>query len=102
MGTYLIAFFLEAENSLSMTSSDDILFGFCTRVYTIFIICSNQAECEELQKRVEALGSENQTLREELQRLSEECDKLTSENDSIKVNFKTLVIHSWLVYLHMH
>ncbi|XP_057449414.1 G-box-binding factor 1 isoform X2 [Lotus japonicus] len=45
-----------------------------------------QAECEELQKRVESLGNENQTLREELQRVSEECMKLTSENNSIKVN----------------
>ncbi|QCD81732.1 G-box-binding factor 1 isoform X2 [Vigna unguiculata] len=43
-----------------------------------------QAECEDLQKRVETLGSENRKLREELQRLSEECEKLTSENNSIK------------------
>ncbi|KAF7828826.1 G-box-binding factor 1 [Senna tora] len=43
-----------------------------------------QAECEELQKRVETLGNENRTLREELQRLSEECENLTSENNSIK------------------
>lgn len=27
------------------------------------ISCSNQAECEELQKRVESLGSENRSLR---------------------------------------
>ena len=52
-----------------------------------YISCTNQAECEELQKRVESLGGENQTLREELQRLSEECEKLTSENNSIKVDF---------------
>ncbi|PWA61037.1 G-box binding factor 1 [Artemisia annua] len=44
-----------------------------------------QAECEELQARVEALSSENHSLRDELQRLSEECEKLTSENSSIKV-----------------
>ncbi|KAL0332510.1 UNVERIFIED_CONTAM: G-box-binding factor 1 [Sesamum calycinum] len=43
-----------------------------------------QAECEELQHRVETLGNENRTLRDELQRLSEECEKLTSENNSIK------------------
>ncbi|KAG4973317.1 hypothetical protein JHK87_030138 [Glycine soja] len=49
-----------------------------------------QAECEELQKRVESLGSENQTLREELQRVSEECKKLTSENDSIKEELERL------------
>nr|AFK42349.1 unknown [Lotus japonicus] len=43
-----------------------------------------QAECEELQKRVEMLGNENQTFREELRKLFEECEKLTSENSSIK------------------
>lgn len=43
-----------------------------------------QAECEELQTRVEALSGENRSLRDELQRLSEECEKLTSENNSIK------------------
>lgn len=43
-----------------------------------------QAECEELQGRVDALNNENRTLRDELQRLSEECEKVTSENQSIK------------------
>lgn len=43
-----------------------------------------QAECEELQTRVESLSSENHTLRDELRRLSEECEKLTSENNTIK------------------
>lgn len=43
-----------------------------------------QAECEELQGRVETLNNENRTLRDELQRLSEECEKITSENNSIK------------------
>ncbi|XP_065875410.1 G-box-binding factor 1 isoform X2 [Euphorbia lathyris] len=43
-----------------------------------------QAECEELQGRVENLTNENRNLRDELQRLSEECEKLKSENDSIK------------------
>ncbi|EEF37233.1 G-box-binding factor 1 [Ricinus communis] len=43
-----------------------------------------QAECEELQARVETLTTDNRNLRDELQRLSEECDKLKSENDSIK------------------
>ncbi|KAK1440604.1 hypothetical protein QVD17_06433 [Tagetes erecta] len=43
-----------------------------------------QAECEELQARVEMLTNENQGLKDEMQRLSEECKKLTSENDSIK------------------
>ncbi|XP_024023593.1 G-box-binding factor 1 isoform X3 [Morus notabilis] len=43
-----------------------------------------QAECEELQVRVENLSNENRSLRDELQKLSEECEKLTSENSSIK------------------
>ncbi|GJS59086.1 G-box-binding factor 1-like protein isoform X2 [Tanacetum coccineum] len=40
-----------------------------------------QADCEELQARVEALNSENHSLRDELQRLSDECG---SEYNSIK------------------
>lgn len=43
-----------------------------------------QAECEELQARVESLSNDNGNLRDELQRLSEECEKLASENTSIK------------------
>lgn len=43
-----------------------------------------QAECEELQARVETLSHENHNLKDEVQRLSEECEKLTSENSSIK------------------
>ncbi|KAK9990458.1 hypothetical protein SO802_025443 [Lithocarpus litseifolius] len=43
-----------------------------------------QAECEELQARVETLSNENNNLKDEVQRLSEECEKLTSENGSIK------------------
>nr|ABU45199.1 unknown [Petunia integrifolia subsp. inflata] len=43
-----------------------------------------QAECEELQRKVETLSNENSTLKDELRRLSEECEKLTSENNSIK------------------
>ncbi|KAJ6732955.1 G-BOX-BINDING FACTOR 1 [Salix koriyanagi] len=43
-----------------------------------------QAECEELQVRVESLSNDNSNLREELQSLSGECNKLKSENDSIK------------------
>lgn len=43
-----------------------------------------QAECEELQRRVESLNNENSNLREELKRLSAECEKLTSENNTIK------------------
>ncbi|XP_076889529.1 G-box-binding factor 1-like [Bidens hawaiensis] len=43
-----------------------------------------QAECEELQARVETLNNENHSLRDELRRLSEECGKLTTENDSVK------------------
>ncbi|XP_019053062.1 PREDICTED: G-box-binding factor 1 [Nelumbo nucifera] len=42
-----------------------------------------QAECEELQSKVETLTTENHTLKTELQKLSEECAKLTSENQSL-------------------
>ncbi|GJU20220.1 G-box-binding factor 1-like protein isoform X1 [Tanacetum coccineum] len=35
-----------------------------------------QADCEELQARVEALNSENHSLRDELQTLSDECGSL--------------------------
>ncbi|XP_042017811.1 G-box-binding factor 1-like isoform X7 [Salvia splendens] len=43
-----------------------------------------QAECEDLQHRVDLLNGENRGLTDELQRLSEECGKLISENNSIK------------------
>lgn len=43
-----------------------------------------QAECEELQTKVESITAENLTLREELRRLSEECERLASENKSMK------------------
>ncbi|CAF2146597.1 unnamed protein product [Brassica napus] len=43
-----------------------------------------QAECEQLQQRVESLTSENQSLRDELQRLSGECEKLKTQNSSIQ------------------
>lgn len=51
-----------------------------------FITCSNQAECEELQSKVENLTNENHLLREELHKLAEQCEKLTSENNSIMVS----------------
>ncbi|KAL8167667.1 hypothetical protein V2J09_009166 [Rumex salicifolius] len=44
-----------------------------------------QAECEELQRKVDSLSGENQSLTQELQRLAEECNKITAENTSIKV-----------------
>lgn len=50
-----------------------------------FLFYCQQAECEELQERVDKLNNENCTLRDELQRLSAECEKLTSENNYIKV-----------------
>ncbi|XLT91136.1 hypothetical protein HN873_012811, partial [Arachis hypogaea] len=48
-------------------------------------LTSFNAECEELQRKVESLGNESQTLREELQIVLEECKKLTAENNSIKI-----------------
>ncbi|CAI0473503.1 unnamed protein product [Linum tenue] len=47
-----------------------------------------QAECEELQHRVQNLTNDNHALKNELLRLSEECEKLKSENDSIKKKLK--------------
>ncbi|CAI0420142.1 unnamed protein product [Linum tenue] len=47
-----------------------------------------QAECEELQHRVQNLTNDNHNLKNELLRLSEECEKLKSENDSIKKKLK--------------
>ncbi|XP_058228595.1 G-box-binding factor 1 isoform X2 [Rhododendron vialii] len=49
-----------------------------------------QAECEELQERVDKLNNENCSLRDELQRLSAECEKLTSENNYIKEDLTRL------------
>ncbi|GKU94575.1 hypothetical protein SLEP1_g8047 [Rubroshorea leprosula] len=43
-----------------------------------------QAECEELQVKVENLTNDNRNLRDELHSLSEKCEKLMSENNSIK------------------
>ncbi|EPS72178.1 hypothetical protein M569_02580, partial [Genlisea aurea] len=43
-----------------------------------------QAECEDLQQKVEALTNENRSLQDELRRLSEECEKLEAENSVIK------------------
>ena len=47
----------------------------------------NQAECEDLQVKVDKLSNENLTLRDEVQKLAEECEKITSENNSIMVYF---------------
>ncbi|CAN1225000.1 G-box-binding factor 1 [Linum perenne] len=47
-----------------------------------------QAECEELQHRVQNLTNDNQSLKNELLKLSEECEKLKAENDSIKKKLK--------------
>lgn len=64
-------------------SRDFVLICIFLNWYKFLSLC--QAECEELQQRVETLSNENRTLRDELQRLSGECEKLTSENNSIKV-----------------
>ncbi|KAF9620273.1 hypothetical protein IFM89_011008 [Coptis chinensis] len=42
-----------------------------------------QAECEELQVKVENLSNENQNLRKELEKLAEERQKLTNDNASL-------------------
>lgn len=76
------------------------------------IFCRHQAECEELQVKVENLSNENRSLRDELQKLSEECEKLTSENSSIKVslilffffkhNFNHIIFLCNLIQLLLH
>ncbi|KAM7252285.1 hypothetical protein ACFE04_024168 [Oxalis oulophora] len=43
-----------------------------------------QAECEELQARVENLVTDNDRLKEELRKVSEECEKLMTENKTMK------------------
>lgn len=62
-------------------------FIFIFHFITYPLYCSNQAECEELQSKVEILSNENHVLREELHRLAEQCEKLTSENNSIMVSW---------------
>ncbi|KAK9678238.1 hypothetical protein RND81_11G198300 [Saponaria officinalis] len=47
-----------------------------------------QAECEELQRKVECLNSENSALKDELRNLAEECMKLTAENQTIQAELK--------------
>ncbi|XP_074275261.1 G-box-binding factor 1 [Silene latifolia] len=47
-----------------------------------------QAECEELQRKVECLNSENSALKDELRNLAEECMKLTAENQTIQEELK--------------
>ncbi|XP_026456078.1 G-box-binding factor 1-like isoform X5 [Papaver somniferum] len=42
-----------------------------------------QAECEDLQSKVEILNNENHSLSDELQRLSEQCEKLSTENKTL-------------------
>lgn len=43
-----------------------------------------QAECEDLQTKVEALSAENASLRSELNHLTEQCNKLSADNSSLR------------------
>lgn len=45
----------------------------------------NQAECDELAQRAEALKEENANLRSEVNRIKTEYDQLLAENASLKV-----------------
>ncbi|PIA55653.1 hypothetical protein AQUCO_00700161v1 [Aquilegia coerulea] len=49
-----------------------------------------QAECEELQVKVDTLTDENDNLRKELERLAEERQKLTNENASLESELSQL------------
>lgn len=42
-----------------------------------------QAECDELQAKVEKMSNENHTLADELNSLAKQCEQLTSENETI-------------------
>ena len=48
-----------------------------------------QAECEELETRVDTLTVENVTLRAELTRVTEECKRLQGENGSLMQQLRT-------------
>ena len=47
----------------------------------------NQAECDELAQRAEALKEENANLRSEVNRIKSEYEQLLAENTSLKVIF---------------
>lgn len=47
----------------------------------------NQAECDELAQRAEALQEENANLRSEVNRIKSEYEQLLAENTSLKVMF---------------
>ena len=47
----------------------------------------NQAECDELAQRAEALKEENANLRSEVGRIKSEYEQLLAENTSLKVMF---------------
>ena len=60
------------------------------RIHLCFCFCE-QAECDELAQRAEALKDENTSLRSEVSRIKSEYEQLLSENASLKVMSK-----SWL------
>lgn len=56
----------------------------------VAMILLNQAECDELAQRAEALKEENAGLRTEVSRIRSEYDQLLSENASLKVMLRSL------------
>lgn len=51
----------------------------------ITLICSIQAETEDLAKRVQALSAENINLKSEINKLTENSEKLKLENTALMV-----------------
>jgi len=58
---------------------------------------ADQAETEELARKVESLNAENATLKSEINRLTESSEKMRVENATLRVLFNILFL-----ILHMH
>ena len=50
------------------------------------LMSCDQAECDELTERVDALTSENNALRTEVDRLTDLCNKYSAENAALLVS----------------
>lgn len=60
-------------------------------IWINWIVCLllNQAECDELAQRAEALKEENANLRSEVNRIKSDYEQLLAENASLKVMFSS-------------
>lgn len=57
----------------------------CTSSNHYCCLHGNQAECDELAQRAEALKEENASLRAELNRIRSEYEQIAAQNASLKV-----------------